>query len=69
MNENFIEKEANLKYKWRICNKKSAADYGLHLIRIDDNITLLSIDLDKIPKETSIMEFIDFLEETGVVVL
>ena len=53
--------------RWRILKEKEAEKYHIQLIKIGDDKALLSIDLAYIPQNMSIVEYLNWLRETGVI--
>jgi len=57
------------KYKWRILKKEEAARLKLELVTIDEDRTLLVINLDDIPQGWELGGFLDFITRNGIVLL
>lgn len=53
--------------RWHILNDKEAEKYHLRLIKIGEDKALLSINLAYIPRNMSIVTYLDWLRETGVI--
>ena len=53
--------------KWQILKAGAANILGIKLIDIDENNTLLAIELDKIPPGCSITKYLEEIMETGIV--
>lgn len=53
--------------KWEIVDKKSANKFGLKITPADDEQYLV-VNVENIPKGMSICDFLEFIQETGVVV-
>lgn len=54
--------------KWQILNEEKASEYHLQLISIDEDNIFLTVDLTDIPSGISVPEFIDMIQQTGIVI-
>lgn len=53
--------------KWEIVDKESTNKFGLKIIPADGDQYLV-VNVENIPKGMSIYDFLEFIQETGVVV-
>ena len=56
------------KTKWVILNPEEANKRKLKLLSIDDETTLLSIDIAYIPSGMTISEYLDMIQKYGIVI-
>ena len=54
--------------KWQILNEEEANKHHLRLINIDEDNVLLTIDLRNIPNGVTVLDFIDMIQQTGIVI-
>ena len=52
--------------RWEIREDRTK-EHGLYLIEVNSNNTLLNVDITKIPKNMSIIEFIESLQKEGII--
>lgn len=68
-----MQKTSNIaklpRYKWVIKNENFAKRANLQLVDIDESNTLLKVNLQNIPKDMSVADFIDVIQKHGIVVL
>ena len=65
-----MEKQTNAnlpKYKWKILDEQRAKDAKVGLLTIDEETTLLQMNVKDIPAEMSILDWIELLEKTGII--
>lgn len=55
------------RFRWVILDKDRADKFNISLIKLDDDKTLLSIDIAFIPQYMSILEYIEWIQDTGIV--
>lgn len=55
--------------KWKIMDADRAKEHHLELIKIDDDNVLLSINLRYIPIGMTVIDFIDNIIQTGIVLI
>ena len=54
-------------YRWRILKDKETEKYHIQIVKIDDDRAVLNIDVAYIPQNMSIVEYLNWLRETGVI--
>lgn len=54
-------------FKWVILKEDEAKKLNLGLVKIDEDKCALLVDLYKIPAEMTVVEYLDFIEDTGIV--
>ena len=52
---------------WKIVDKERATQENLELIDLGNGRTLLSIKLSNLPKGMSVVDYIEFIQRTGIV--
>ena len=55
------------KIKWRITDIEKAKEAKLELLDINDETTFLRINLQDIPKEFTVIEYIEMILNNGIV--
>jgi hypothetical protein len=62
------QKNANLpKYKWEILDEQRAKDAKVGLLTIDEETTLLQMNVKDIPANMTVLDWIELLEKTGII--
>ena len=56
------------KFKWVILDTGKAKQQQIQLINITENKAVLSIDKSAVPPGMSIIDYIEWIQETGIVV-
>ena len=55
--------------KWKIMDADRAKEQRIELVKVDDDNILLSINLRYIPKGMTILDFIENIVNTGIVIV
>ena len=55
--------------RWKIVDKECAELNKVKLLDIDESTALLEVNIESIPRRMEPMEYIDFLQKTGVVAI
>lgn len=55
--------------KWKIMDADRAKEQRIELVKVDDDNILLSINLRYIPKGMTILDFIENIIQTGIVII
>ena len=57
--------------KWIISVDKADADdkLGIHVVKVDENNSILSVDVAKISSGLSVEDFIKYLQDEGIAIL
>ena len=54
-------------YRWRILKDKEAEKYHIQIVKIDEGRAVLNINVAYIPENMSIVTYLNWLRETGVI--